>query len=384
MDGTLREWYKRVWALMAETGNYPGGVSGHATHSISLRALPWTDAILDSEYPMKDPVTVYTKDAMIAMSCPENFGVNISHLGFMNPLWASLHDAGAGGSGYPFNSEPFMHFGIAADDVQFLPYWRNQKIVTPSDPGVLASAWTRPGKAVIQVLNYGLDPEGKEKTRSAKLKLDLQALGVPSGVKPGQIRIAELVRGGRIGRYVSQFDWYQKLPDTPRWPNDETPKIRPPATPTLDPASGVVDGVEVFYHDSRFLLITWDEEAKPAPAGLFSDADLAQALAWGLNRPETKALDAAAVSAVVKNTNATVAVQVWTKPGTVMLRVANTGDKAVDANLTLDLQKMGVKVPKIWTAYTQCIGGTLDAMTGAVTVKGVPSGGSKLVFVDTF
>ena len=85
MDGTLRAWYQRVWALMAENGLYPGGVSGHATHSIALRALPWTDAILDSEYAMTDPITVYTKDAMIAMSCPHNFGVNISHLGYMNP-----------------------------------------------------------------------------------------------------------------------------------------------------------------------------------------------------------------------------------------------------------------------------------------------------------
>ncbi len=385
MDGPLREWYKRVWALMAETGHYPGGVSGHATHSIALRALPWTDAILDSEYPMKDPVTVYTKDAMIAMSCPHNFGVNINHLGFMLPEWGSLHDAGMGGSGFPFNSEPFRHFGIAADDVEFLAYWRNQKIVKPADAGVLASVWKRPGKAIIQVLNYGLDPAGQEKTRSAKLTLDLQALGVPSRAKAGQVRIQEIQPGGgRISGHSSIFDWYQKLPDTLRWPKDEQPKVRPPASPTLDPASGKVDGVELFYHDSRFLLITWDEEAKPAPAGLFSEADLAQALAWGLNRSETKALDAATVNAVVKNTNATVQVQVWTRPGTVMLRVANTGDKAVDANLTLDLEKLGVKVQKVWSAYTQCIGGTLDAMTGAVQVKGVPAGGTKVVFIDTY
>ena len=31
---------------------------------------------------------------MIALSCPHNFGVNISHLGFMNPDWAAMHDAG--------------------------------------------------------------------------------------------------------------------------------------------------------------------------------------------------------------------------------------------------------------------------------------------------
>ncbi len=384
MDGTLREWYKRTWALMAENGLYPGGVSGHATHSIPLKALPWTDAILDSEYPMKDPITVYPMDAMIAMSCPHTFGVNINHLGFMHPLWASLHDASTGGGGSLFNSEPFRHFGIAAGDVEFLPYWRNQKVVKPADPGVLVSLWKRPGKVVVQALNYGLDPEGKEKTRSGKMTLDLKALGVPAGVKPAQIRISEIrPDGGRISAHSKIFDWYQQIPDTLRWKNDENPKVRPAVTPTLNPAKGLVDGFDLFYHDSRFLLITWDEEMKPVPEGVFSATNLPAALEWGLNRPETVALDAAAATAVVKSDDQTLQFRVWTRPGTVMLLVANPGAKAVNAGLTLDLDKLGVKVPKLWTAYTQCLGGKLDAVTGQVSLK-VDAGESRLVFVDTY
>ncbi len=382
MDGTLREWYKRTWAIMAENNLYPGGVSGHATHSIPLRALPWADAILDSEYPMRDPITVYTKDAMIAMSCPHNFGVNINHLGFMNPVWGSLHDAGAGGSGFPFNSEPFRHFGIAADDVQFLPYWRNGKVVKPADAGVLASVWKRPGKAVVQVLNYGLDPEGKEKTRSAKLTLDLKALGVPAGARPGQLRIEEMrPNEGRVGRYVSQFDWYKALPDTPRWKNDEQPKVRPPSTPTIDPASGIVDNVELFYHDSRFLEVTWDDApvSVDAVAAAVGNSNLDRALHWGYSR-------AVSADALLKSGTEGVTGKAWKQPGTAMLLVTNAagGGKPVDAALTVDLDKLGVKIPKLWTAYTQCIGGELDPATGTITVKGLKPGEKRLVFVDTY
>ena len=390
MDGTLREWYKRVWALMQETDLYPGAVSGHATHSICLRALPWADAILDSEYPMKDPITVYTKDSMIAMSCPHSFGVKIDHLGFMNPNWAALHDAGMGGSGGVFNDPEFRHFGIAASDVQFVPYWRNETVVKKVAPGLLASVWKRPGKALVEVMNYGPDAEGKEQTRSAKLTLDLRALGVPprakategnpAGVKADQVRIREaILNGGRITAKCAVFAWYDQLPDTKRWANDEEPKVRPLAAPTLNPATGAVEGAEVFYHDSRYLLITWDD--KPAdPAALTADVgetNLVPAVEWGIGRAE-----AVADGVQVQDGGATV--KAWKQPGTAMLLVRNPGDKAANATLQTDLVKLGVKVPKLWTAYTQCLGGELNAETGALTVKQVPPGGAKAVFIDTF
>jgi hypothetical protein len=386
MDAMLREWYRRSWALSLENGLYPGGVSGHATNSICLRALPWTDAILDSEYPMKDPIAVYPSDRMIAMSCPHTFGVNISHLGFMHPDWAALHDSAQGGSGFPFNSTPFRHFGITAGDVQFLPYWRNQQVVKPAEPGVLASIWTRPGAAVVQVLNYGPDPDGQETTRSARLTLNLRALGVPAGAKPGQVRIREMLpNGGRIAGHSKLFAWYGQLPDASRWKNDEQPKIRPAAAPTLDVATGVLDGVELYYHDSRYLLVTWDEKAVPAEkwTGIFTGKQLADVLEWGINRPAVKALTAAEVTASVQ-APAGVHVQVWRQPGTVLLRVANPSTKATDATLTLDLDRLGVKVKRLWTGYTQCVGGTLDAETGAVTVKGIKPGAAAVVTIDTF
>ncbi len=381
MDGPLREWYKRVWALMQEHDLYPGAVSGHATHSMPLRAFPWCDSWLDAEYPIKDAVTVYTKDAMIAMSVPHNFGVKIDHHSHMDPRWPTMFDAGMGGGGGQFNTPGFRHFGIAAGDVEFLGFWRNGKVIKPADKGVLVSAWKRPGKVMLQVFNYGLDPEGQEKTRSGKLKLDLQALGASADLQPGQVRIREVaIDGHRVDGRSAQFAWYKTLLEQPRWPKDEKPRLRPPANPTIA-ADGTVDNFQVFYHDCRFLEVTWDD----APASLDAVAtavgagNVAQALPWGFSR-------AVSADALVKAGTAGLAVKAWKQPGTAMLLVSNTAadGKPVDAELSADLDKLGVKVQKVWTAFTQCLGGDLDPATGQVTVKGLKPGERRLVFIDTF
>jgi hypothetical protein len=218
------------------------------------------------------------------------------------------------------------------------------------------------------------------------LTLDLKALGVPAGVKPEQIRISEmLLNDGRLpSRYMKIFSWYDSLPENPRYNNDADPKVRPASNPTIDLATGVIDGVELFYHDSRYLLVTWDEGLKTVPEGLFSETDKLRALNWGLNRSGTKSLDANAASAVVKNSNPAVQVKAWTRPGTAMLLLTNTGANDLDAELTLDLDKLGVKVPKIWNAYTQAVGAKkFNAATGETTVN-VKGGQSKAVFVDTY
>ncbi len=382
MDGPLREWYKRVWALMQEYDFYPGGVSGHATHSIPLRAMPWTDSMLDAEYPIKDAVTVYTKDSMIAMSVPHNFGVKIDHHGHMDPRWPTMFDAGMGGGGGQFNTPAFRHFGIAADDVEFLGFWRNGEIIKPADKGVLVSAWKRPGKLMLQVFNYGLDPEGQEKTRSGKMKLDLKALGVPPGIQPGQVRVREAVvdQENRVSERSAIFAWYQHLLEQPRWPKDQAPRIRPALNPSIN-TDGWIDDVHVYYHDCRFLEITWDDAPlkRDAVADAVGFDNVESALNWGFSR-------AASADADVKSASEGVAVKAWKQPGTAMLLVKNTSadGKPLDAALAADLDKLGVKVQKLWNSYTQCLGGELDPVTGAITVKGLKPGEQRLVFIDTF
>ena len=265
-DDNLRAWYKRTWAMIQENNLYPGGVSGHATNSISLKALPFADAILDSEYPMTDPIDVYPSDRMIALSCPHNFGVNISHLGFMNPAWAAMHDAGEGGGGGVFWTPEFRHWGISREDVQFIPYWRNRHVVKESTKGLIVSLWKRPNSVALAVMNHGPDPEGKEQTRAVRIQLDLAAIGIPKDVQAEQVRVAELVNWAPNPRYLNHLKWVHDLPRK----NAEEVMPLPGIQPKLDVAAGVIDGFDVQYHHVRYVVLSWDD--KPIADAAWKDA----------------------------------------------------------------------------------------------------------------
>ncbi|MFM9194241.1 MAG: glycoside hydrolase domain-containing protein, partial [Planctomycetia bacterium] len=248
-DTNLREWYKRVWAMMEENGLSPGGVSGHATHGFSLKMLPFTSAILDSEYPMADPIDVYPSDARSALSCPHSFGTNVQHLGnFMNPTWPMMHDAAGGDYRGALLSYPeFKQWGMGRGDVEFIPYWRNQAVVKEIGPGLLASLWKRPGdagSAVVAIMNYGPDPQGQGRTRPGQLTLDLAALGIPAdAIKAGgdRVRIRQLFNCTAQNHYLRTLKWMEELKGKPL----------PPIQPTLDPATGAVGGFDVNYHDVK-------------------------------------------------------------------------------------------------------------------------------------
>ena len=203
------------------------------------------------------------------------------------------------------------------------------------------------------------------------------------------MRVSELnVDGGHIpARYLGHLAWYQNLPDNPQpgGPNEQF-KLRPTAAPRLDLQTGALTGFDLFYHDQRYLLITWDEQAVAPETwhGVFADSDLARAVNWGINRPETRELTAPEVRATVTGLAGALSLRVWRQPGTVLLRIANAGTTSADATLTLNLEPLGVKVKKLWSGYTQCLGGTLDEVSGKLTVKGIPPGKASLIFIDTF
>jgi hypothetical protein len=369
----LREWYKRVWALMQETGQYPGGVSGHATNSICLKALPFADSVLDSEYPMKDPISVYPSDRMIAMSCSHNFGVNISHLGFMNPNWPAMHDAVMGGGGGVFNHQAFRHWGISRPDAEFIPYWRNQHVVREVGDGLFVSLWKRPGSVALAVLNYGPDPEGKEKTRPVRMKLDLKALGIPSGLNGERLRIRQLFNNPAQYRYVGHLKWYEELPGDP----DEAKKhehsrqrVVPPLEPKLDPKTGVVDGFNVFYHDVRYLVIHWEDQPinDAAWKGLFAGDVRRAALDWGIN---TAKPPGDALAACMQSARPETLLWACARPRSLLLRVAiTTGDEKkptpVGLDLNLALARLGIKGEKLWRDFTSIVpldGGPAENIT---------------------
>jgi hypothetical protein len=383
MDGTLRDWYKRVWALAQENDLYPGAVSGHATNSICLRALPFADAILDSEYPMQDPITVYPPDRMIAGSYAETFGVKIDHLGFMNPHWAAMHDSGMGGGGGMLTTPEFRHFGITREDVKFVPYWRNGSVVRNIAPGLKTSIWRRPGAAIIAVMNYGLDPEGQEKTRNCDITLNLAALGIPAGAKGEMVRVRDLFDKPQVvDGHLKSYQWYNDIPVTevPGGYPGQKDKVSMPVKPALDLKTGKISGFGINYHEVRYILVTWDETPinDKAWKSIVSPDQRSSALEWGINTASM--LTSADTARVVKADG--VKVTVWKQPGTVMLRVANPSDKQIDVTLTVDQAKLGVKVKKLWEQFVQCIGGELNAETGVVTVRAIKPGEARLVFID--
>ena len=353
-DGNLRAWYKRVWAMMQENGQYPGGVSGHSTNGICLRALPFTDSILDSEYPMKDPISVYPSERMIAGSCPHTYGVNISHLGFMNPNWPAMHDAvmGGGRSGVFWHPD-FLHWGIGRE-VEFVPYWRNSKVVRDLTPGVFVSLWRRPGSAVLGLCNYGPDAEGQEKARPVRLTLDLQALGVPRGAAGERLRIRQFADLPAQERYVGHLKWYQDLPGE----KGKDQKAVPPIEPRIDPATGTVDGFDLRYHDVRFIVVRWEDrpiDDKPW-RDLFPEKLRTEALDWGLGAKDAAPLAAKELDEAVRTDGEGVRVQAWKRPCTVLLRFENASDKPAAALVRLDLARLGVKLdPRedLWRRFTQ-------------------------------
>src|SRR5262249_7561399 len=90
-DDLLRVFALRTQAVLQENGVVAGGLSGHAGNALSLKSLPFFDAMLISESATADPVDAFPRDKMIALSCPETFGVAMAHLPGMNADWAALH-----------------------------------------------------------------------------------------------------------------------------------------------------------------------------------------------------------------------------------------------------------------------------------------------------
>ena len=353
-DENLRQWYKRVWAQMQENGLYPGGVSGHSTNSICLKALPFTDAILDSEYPMQDPIDVFPSERMIALSCSHNFGVTISHLGHMNVHWAAMHDANRGGSGYPFASAAFKRWGIARGDVEYVPYWRNDHLVEESTDGVLVSMWKRPETIVFGLTNYGDGPGSPQKTRSVEIDLDLKALGIPPGLDGDRLRIREFLNDRIIDEKLSQMDWVKAKPKVPhpKWGKRIKVKLRDPISPQINGTSGLIHGFDLHFHDTRYVVLHWEDgEIDEEKLNVLTEtgADRRRLLEWGLN--DAAPLPAPRTRKLISRAPQDVQVRAWTRPEGVMLQITNPGKEAVTAELEADLDALGVKVHQRWRQF---------------------------------
>lgn len=368
-DENLRRWYQRVWAQMQENGIYPGGVSGHATNSICLKALPFADAILDAEYPMQDPIDVFPSERMIALSVPHSFGVTISHLGHMNVHWAAMHDANGGGSGYPFSTAAFKQWGIARGDVEFIPYWRNDHVIEESTEGVLVSMWKRPETIVFGLTNYGDGPGSDQITRPVAIDLDLQALGVPAGLEGERLRIREFLNDRIIDQKLGHLDWVKAKPKVPhpRWGKRKMVKLREPITPRIDPKNGVIDGFDLHFHDTRYVVLHWEKEAidEERLSALADDAEgRRRLLEWGIN--DASPLPAARATRLITRRAEDLRIRAWTRTEGVLLEVTNPGGEKVTAELEADLEALGIKVHQRWRQFAGI--NSLDARPARTTL----------------
>ncbi len=93
-------------------------------------------------------------------------------------------------------------WGIDKEDVTFLPYWNNNKVLKTDDKQFLVSAWTRPGgKVLLEVLNLHKD----DKT-TATIVLDPQALGLAPDSK-----VYDVEQGPMLGKYAADMREVDRL-----------------------------------------------------------------------------------------------------------------------------------------------------------------------------
>jgi hypothetical protein len=299
------------------------------------------------------------------MSCPHAFGSGINHLGQMDARWAAMHDASpSGASTYrkqTFDNPAFQHWGVTFDDVQFIPYWRNDDYVRRVQPGVFASLWKRPHSVVVGMINYGPDAAGFEKPRKLALTLDLEALGIPAGLEGRRLRMRE---------FVTKGDPLEEL--------------------HLDPETGALTGSEIAYHKTHFIVIHWENQPIEGEwTEKVGEEAWTAALDCGINRAEPVQTGA---DSPITVPNDALDVNAWKSKNSVLLKIANTTADTQQSTLQLDIAALGVRVDpekEKWLRFTRAypISGkgsvTYDGYAGTLKVR-LAGGQEKYLTIDKF
>jgi hypothetical protein len=222
-------------------------------------------------------------------------------------------------------------------------------------------------------MNYGPNPDGSEPLRAGKLTLDLQALGVPAdAIKAGRVRVRQFTNLTTQNYYLRTMKWMEALKGKPQ----------PPITPTLDLATGAVGGFDINYHDLKLLVLDWD--AQPADDAVMkklaaTDATRARLLDWGITGAQPLP---AAEAKLITVDNPAITVEAWKRTGdaggrgnSLLLRLANPGDKPVTGTLKLDIKGLDVNVRQVWAEFTNIV--ALDGLGGVETRESAqqPRGG---------
>lgn len=185
-----RERIKRMRQISWDNGVFPH-LTAHTTHTFFIPYHSFFDLILDGEDFYSTPpnqddfIDHWPLDRMRFMHNAK-WGLTTTWLGWCGnslktdkwPAWTfrqtrayianlALHDILWG-----FNEKVTNDFGLKQPDVSFVPYWEKNGIAAPDQASVKVSAWKRPGKCLVLLVNVG-----KERVQ-AKVQLDHKAMGL--------------------------------------------------------------------------------------------------------------------------------------------------------------------------------------------------------------
>lgn len=141
------------------------------------------------------------------------------------------------------------------------------------------------------------------------------------------------------------------MPGTPnKYHKDRIHKYRPRIEPQLDVTTGALTGFDIFYHDQYYIAVHW--EAQPIKDVAWKDdlGDFRPAtLNWGVNG----AMEITE-RGLVKSDKPELKLRAWQRPGSVMVLFTNTSAKNELAELTIDIDKLGLRVTpdKVWHDFT--------------------------------
>lgn len=207
-DGTVRpsipllaqrEFMWRMWQLFHDNGRTPF-IWIHTSNYMAPHANGVADVAMYGEDRAPNEATDYIDNTpsvlFRAIGRGQKFGYipvwmdQAGRAGFMQGSrqvwgWAWIHDTVPEYHTCSFTMPTLglrMAWGIDQDDVSFVPFWDNPAVAT-GDAQFVASAWTRPGKAMLLVLNLNKDP--------AKRKVILKLDGAKLGLK-GEFKVYDL------------------------------------------------------------------------------------------------------------------------------------------------------------------------------------------------
>ena len=184
-----RERFKRMRRIMAEHGLGPH-LTAHTTHTFFIPYHSFFDLILDGEDfyskpPQQDDFIDHWPPDRLRFMHNAKWGLITTWLGWCGnslqtqkwPAWTfrqtrawqahlAQHDIR-----FELPETAMRDFGLRQPDVEFLPYWENEKIAMRKSPDLYVTIWRRKGKCLVLIVNMG-----KER-QEGEIRFDCQALG---------------------------------------------------------------------------------------------------------------------------------------------------------------------------------------------------------------